>query len=689
MDVKVSIDDQEIWKQRRQRLEALMGANPSHQQHNSARRDQIMDPLLYSIAKEGNVDKFIKALEDHCTKEGVSLSVVLGQCSPSKNTLLHAAAESDDIVRAVINFAPDHLFSQANSSGETPLHIAARAGKTSVVELLLPRAKPRDNDHSGNSALHEAVRNCRHEVISQLASKDPYPLYHKNRESKSPWCIAVETGDLEVLKLLLEAPNPVKTGDLGSEILAILLVPSNSVETGDLDDLEFQLRVSIPGVFGMSPAHVAVMYRKMDMLTEMWKKKPGLCQLRDEGNGTVLHFAAYTNYLDGVKFLIEKFPSSAMKQDLKGYLPIHVACMMDHAKIVEELLQQWQDPAEFRAKQGENILHVSAKYGSISTVRYILKSPEFGHLINARDSNLNTPLHVAALHWQPSVLLLLARDQRANLKLVNKRNMTALDVVEEDIKEVDAPLRKTLTRIILASAGTPRSGELAICKETGRNLGKEMQPPVLDRLKEEANTRMVVAALVAAMTFASGFSIPGGYNGSNPDVGIAILLHKAMYNVFVICNSTAMYSSIIALVILLWTQINDPYAVQSTLSMSRLPLLVTLVAMPVAFMAGVFVTVSKLTWLAVVVLVLGSVALFIILSFYLLLYIPLGCNHPLIRPFTDLIMVAVISMSGSVTAEGGTAGHATTSSGAPRNIERRLHKRSAGLPDFPDFPESD
>ncbi|XP_010038653.2 protein ACCELERATED CELL DEATH 6-like [Eucalyptus grandis] len=411
------------------------------------------------------------------------------------------------------------------------------------------------------------------------------------------------------------------------------------------------------------------------MLTEMWKKKPGLFRLRDEGCGTPLHFAAYTNYLDGVKFLIDKIPLSALAQDEEGYLPIHIACMMDHVSIVEELLRQWPDPAEFRARQGENILHVSARYGCISTVKYIQKSPKFGHLINARNFDGNTPLHLAALHWQPSILLLLARDGRVDLKLLNNGNMTALDVVEEDMKETDAPLRKKITRIILASAGTPRSGELAIRRGISRSLGKEMQPPELDRLKEEANTRMVVAALVAAMTFASGFSVPGGYNGSDPDAGIAVLLHKAMYNVFVICNSVAMYSSIIALVILLWTQINDPYVVESALSKSRLPLLVTLAAMPLAFMAGVYVSITKLAWLAIVVLVLGSVALCIILSFYLLLYIPLGHKHPLVRRFTDLIIVLGISMSGSVTAGSGTAGRATTTPGAHRGADHRLHLR--------------
>jgi len=67
-----------------------------------------------------------------------------------------------------------------------------------------------------------------------LVSEDPNPLYRQNKESKSPWCIAVETGDVEVLKLLLEAPN----------------------------DGEDQRRSESQRVFGMSPVHLAIMYQK-------------------------------------------------------------------------------------------------------------------------------------------------------------------------------------------------------------------------------------------------------------------------------------------------------------------------------------------------------------------------------------------------------------------------------------------
>ncbi|XP_030520123.2 protein ACCELERATED CELL DEATH 6-like [Rhodamnia argentea] len=654
MDVKLSIDG-EMWKQRRQRLKALMGTNPSEREQEPAQSDKFMDPFLYVAAKEGDVDKFIEALEDHCAKEGVSLPIVLGLTSPSsKNTLLHAAAESDDIVRAIIDFVPEYLISAKNSRSETPLIIAARAGKTNAVELLLPQGNP-DHDWNCDSALHEAVRNRRYEVIRLLVSEKPEMLCRRNGESKSPWCLAVETGDVEVLKCLLEAPDEGE------------------------DERRLEKAQGIDTAFGMSPVHLAIMYQKKDMLTEMWEKKPWLFKLRDADYRLPLHYAAYMNYLDGVKFMIEKSSKSVLEQGfVNGYLPIHVACLRDHVRIVVELLQQWPDPAEFISRERENILHVAARYGSIWTVNYILKDAEFGHLVNARDSDMNTPLHLAALHWRPSVLLLLAGDRRVDLKLVNKNNMTALDVVEQDMKGMDAPLRKRLTRKILARAGTPRSGELAIWGPTRQSKGKELEPPELARLKEEANTRMVVATLVAAMTFASGFSVPGGFNDSDTGAGIAILLHKAMYNVFVISNSIAMYSSIIALVILLWTQINDPPAVMNALAIARFPLLVTLGAMPLAFMAGVYVTVTKLAWLAIVVLVMGSVALFIILSFYLVLYFPRGYTHPLVRHLTNFIIVAGISMCGRVMAGNGTAGRAAASSGGPAYDNLGIHFCSRG-----------
>ncbi|KAL3714435.1 hypothetical protein ACJRO7_006371 [Eucalyptus globulus] len=629
MDVRLSIGDQkEIWERRRQKLEALkIGADPSQQQHDPPQRDNILAPQLSSVAKKEDVDKFIKALKDHCAKEKVSLPVLLGRRSPLGNTLLHAAAETDDNVRAIIEFVPEHLIYCENSRGETPLHIAARAGKAVAVELLLRHGVPIDPDRCGNSALHEAVRNCHLEVIGHLVSKDPSLLYCQNNESKSPLCVAVETGNLKVLQLLLDA----------------------------LDDGEDWRRLESQRIFGMSPVHVALIHLEMDMLIEMWEKKPWLFQLRDAGHGTPLHLAVYDNYLDGVKFLMEKCPTSALEQDSMGYLPIHVACMMDRVEIVEVLLSQWQDPAEFLTRLGQNILHVSARHRCIATVEYILENPKFGHLINARDFDGNTSLHLAALHCQPSVLL-LARDKRVNLKLVNKNNMTAYDVAKQEITTHWPPIGKLLTWITVERVGTPASKELAICKPTGRNPPKRLEPPEFERIRDHVNTLSVIMALVASVTFTSGLSVPGGYNGSDGDAGVPLLLHKAMYKVFVTCNAIALYSSIMALVLLFMSSLNDPYMKRLAIVLSLYPLTITFFTMPLAFMAGVYVTETKVAWLSIFLLVLGSVALFGIWCLLFLRGVPYGSKNPLIRFFTDKLLFRALVIALKYTAGSEIAG---------------------------------
>ncbi|XP_039160997.1 protein ACCELERATED CELL DEATH 6-like [Eucalyptus grandis] len=383
--------------------------------------DETTTQELFTAAKQGDVDVFIRVVERYCSERNLRLClrVIL---SPSRNPLLHVAAglERDEILRAIVNHFPDQLVAGENCREDTALHLAARAGRVPTARVLISRASHfggcnmrrtlvQVKNKRGNTPLHEAVVSGHLDVVRILIREDLQPTYWENKEGKCPVSLAVERGNVEVLRLLLAEPL-------------------------DLSRIE-----------GVSPVHAAVLHGKLDMLKEISERNPDLFGLKDDRGGTPLHLAAYIDYHDGIRFLREKFTSSTVEYDRDGHFPIHVACKQGHVQAIKELVRQWPDPMELINQHGQNILHVCTMHGRIEAVKYILGNADLEKLINEKDNDGNTPLHMATLPWHPVALLHLLLDKRVDLELVNNKCLTALDFAVEQTRRTDSRLQKVCT----------------------------------------------------------------------------------------------------------------------------------------------------------------------------------------------------------------------------------------------------
>ena len=115
---------------------------------------------------------------------------------------------------------------------------------------------------------------------------------------------------------------------------------------------------------------------------------------------------------------------------------------------------------------------------------------------------------------------------------------------------------------------------------------------------------LVAATLITTMTFGAAFAIPGGYNDDEPDKGIATLVRKTGFRVFLVSNTISLCSSIVATAALvmasgMFKPTKQIYARIWALQF----ILISLLCLLVAFAAGICTVIgSQFEWLQGIVI---------------------------------------------------------------------------------------
>ncbi|XP_039162965.1 protein ACCELERATED CELL DEATH 6 [Eucalyptus grandis] len=624
----------ENWRGRREIMNNALAASAGGQ--DPAKAYEYARKLA-RVIEGGKVDEFLSMINvnDPLLRD-IDWSAVLNSRLEWKGSLLHraAATENDDILRLLVDYVGDHLITAQDDRGNTPLHwVAWLPGSTGAAEMLIHRARglPNVEDKNlllrmknkwGNTALHIAVHEGHANLVRYLLSEDLEPVYWKNASEKSPLYLALETYDSAVHEALF----------------------SHSLEPSRIE--------------GLPSIHGAIIRSRHDLFDLMLKKNMELFAMTDSNGGNVFHLAAHLNHAWVFEFLRPETEYLTREPDMNGDLPIHIASKMGYVEHIEKL----REVSLLPNGQGKNILHIAAKYGRVSVVRYILshpilgKNPILGKMLNATDDDGNTALHLAAMHSQPAALIDLLRTDGILPSIFNNECLLAVDIARRRHQAEGYNIRHQLAYLALACSlagkGPLGNQELLLLRAKARDeelsvVRSRKSMPSRDIVKDYINSRMVVATLVATVSFAAGFAVPGGFNGSDTaskdERGMATMLDNRMFQAFAICNTIAMFCSMTVVVNLIWAQTVDVDVLVAAFERTTLPLQIALPAMSTAFLTGVTLTAGKLPWLANTIFYLGLVFLLII-SFAKLLGGPIFFEifgHPL-RRLTFWLILAYI-----------------------------------------------
>ncbi|KAK9689098.1 hypothetical protein RND81_09G035100 [Saponaria officinalis] len=215
-----------------------------------------------------------------------------------------------------------------------------------------------------------------------------------------------------------------------------------------------------------------------------------------------------------------------------------------------------------------------------------LKKPSIGEVKNTTDHNGATPLHRALERKDMLLAKALLIDDGVDRDIADHNGVTVMELLAKLCKENDEWEN--------------------MCKEI--KVNPYLKTSYIRRgtdLDQMRSTLSVVAALLATITFAAGFTLPGGINNTT---GEAILAKKAPFLVFLLADVYAMCTAILVLFCLIWSMVSKSDMARLLVDRSVFILMQSLYSTLLAFMTGIYTVIAKRSlWAAILIFVMCSI----------------------------------------------------------------------------------
>ncbi|KAJ0966130.1 hypothetical protein J5N97_027268 [Dioscorea zingiberensis] len=485
------------------------------------------------------------------------------------NTVLHIAAQHGhlDLAKEGCSREPS-LVAAVNTRLETPLHCCAREGHDHIVSHIIDTARSgideedydwlsvlRARNVHGETALHEALR-FGHELVAKKLIEADNELASFVSEGMSTTLSPadmIKDAAADHKQLIYSADHdaglafPVSTDTSMSPLYLAVMTKSHSA----VEALLQHDSSAFAGPGGRTALHAAVT-RCQEITRMLLKWKPVLGRVVDESHSTPLHYAAANGDREMAHILLEHDPSVAYISDKDGFFPIHVAAGMDHVVVISEILDQCPDSCELVDHNGRSFLHVAAERSSGFLVVELIVNRKKRDLemlmLNQRDNYGDTPMHLA-LRDNRALLTFtgLLKNRSSEISIMNNLGLTPLDL--SILSLISKPglghaynAREVVTGLLVNCGAimSPRRLDHEIQWSYNKAYNEEME---VEKVTSMAKNVAIVSVLIATVSFAAGFTIPGGYKS---DEGTSIMAKKYPFKVFLISNVFALLLSLIA-----------------------------------------------------------------------------------------------------------------------------------------------
>ncbi|CAK9147212.1 unnamed protein product [Ilex paraguariensis] len=456
---------------------------------------------------------------------------------------------------------------------DTPLHSAARAGNLEeALEIIKHKGDEElkeflsKQNQAGETALYVAAEYGYADVVKEIIKyHDIGSAGAKARNGCDAFLIAAKQGDLEVLKVLMEAlPELSMTFD-----------QSNT-----------------------TALHAAAAQGHLEVVNFLLGKNSNLATIGKSNGKTALHSSARNGHLEVVKALLSKEPGLATRSDKKGQTALHMAVKGQSVEVVDELIVSDAALIKMVDGKGNTPLHIATRKGRTQIVRALLNHKE----IDAEAINKlgETAIDTAEKTGQSEIAIILQEHGVQSAKSIKQPTNMAREFKQtvSDIKhEVHNQFEHTLQT-----------------RKQVKVMAKRLNKMHAEGLNNAINSTTVAAVLIATVAFAAIFTTPGQYPNSPEEVppgfspGEANIATQPEFPVFFLFDSLALFISLAVVVVQTSVVVVERKAKKQMMTVINKLMWLACTFLSVAFLALAYIVVGNHERrLAVGVTIIGTV----------------------------------------------------------------------------------
>lgn len=456
---------------------------------------------------------------------------------------------------------------------DSALHSAARAGNVAVVKEILVGAGEAElkdlvsrQNQSGETALYVAAEYGYVDLVKEMI--EYYDLADagiKARNGFDAFHIAAKQGDLDVLKVLMEAhPGLTMTVDV-----------SNT-----------------------TALHTAAMQGHGEIVNLLLEAGSSLATIARSNGKTALHSAARNGHLEVVKALLHREPSLATRTDKKGQTALHMAVKGQNLEVVEELIKADPSTINMVDTKGNTTLHIATRKGRVQIVRMLLSQSETDK--KAVNKSSETAIDTAEKTGNADVLVILQEHGVQSAKTMKPQATSTARELKQTVSDIKHEVHYQLEHT----------------RQTRRRvqgIAKRLNKMHTEGLNNAINSTTVVAVLIATVAFAAIFTVPGQYEDDPTDIppksslGEAKIASKVPFMIFFVFDAIALFISLAVVVVQTSVVVIESKAKKQMMAVINKLMWLACVLISVAYLALAFVVVGeKQKWLAIGVTIIGT-----------------------------------------------------------------------------------